>query len=108
MLVPQFRLLWLTAITVVPLLAMAGMETPGAPLCAAVAVAVGLLIILDALRAWPLLDGVAVVLPSVVRWVKDRPAELSIQIRSGNAAGSPSGLRPHCRMPCRVRKVSVA
>ena len=73
---------------------MAGMDTPGAPLCAAMAVAVGLLIILDALRAWPLLDGVAVVLPSVVRWVKDRPAELLIQIRSGNAAGQSIRIAP--------------
>ena len=87
MLVPRSRLVGWTAATVVPLLAFGGSGAAGAPVAVGLAVLALVLVAMDALRAWPLLDGVVVELPAVVRLVKHRPGELPLHLRTGSAGG---------------------
>lgn len=87
MLLPRPRLILLTACTLVPLLAVAGTGAGGAGLAGGLAGMLVFIALFDALRAWPLLDGLIASLPAVVRLVKNRPAEIPIHLTSGGAAG---------------------
>ncbi len=89
LLVPRSRLLVLTAVALVPLLTLAGTGGVGAALAGAGAGLLVAAMIFDALRAWPRLDGLTVKVPEVIRLVKNRAAEITVQWAHEGAAGRP-------------------
>jgi uncharacterized protein (DUF58 family) len=91
MIVPSQRLLWLTAVIILPLAAAAGMASGLALPCALAALAFALVALIDALSARKRLNAVELCVPQSVRLTKDVPGMLPLSI--DNRAGKPLALR---------------
>jgi hypothetical protein len=106
MLVPSTRLLWITALVLVPLFTVLGMlHVPGA-LLIGLALVVGLLVALDAPSALSRLSAVSINLPEVIRVSKGRAFDIECTLLT--AAGWTSHSRDRsavsaCLELCRAR-----
>ena len=83
-LVPTYRLLFLVGLILMPLTLLQVMIAPAMVPAILLAVALGLVFIVDAYRSRGRLLDVRVILPEVIRISKDREADFKIQIENEN------------------------
>jgi len=97
MLVPSERLLWLSALAVLPVATIAGFVSGAALPCALVIAAMALAAALDATHGSERLATIAVRTPQFLRLTKDVPASLPLKVENGSA--KPLVLRLGVAMP---------
>ena len=85
MLVPSTRLLWITALVLVPLFTVLGMLHVSGALLIGLALVVGLLVALDAPSALSRLSAVSVSLPEVIRVSKGRTFDIECTMTTSQA-----------------------
>jgi uncharacterized protein (DUF58 family) len=97
MTVPSERLLWVAALAVLPVAAVAGMVAGAALPCTLVIAAVALLAAFDAVRGSERLATVVVRAPQFLRLTKDVPGLLKLTVENGSS--KPLALRLGVAMP---------
>jgi hypothetical protein len=95
--VPSERLLWLAALVILPIAAIAGLVSGSALVCALAIAAIALVAALDAARGYERLATIAVSAPPFLRLTKDVPAFLPLRLE--NASAKPLALRLGIAMP---------
>src|SRR5262249_5968919 len=96
-LVPRSKLMVWVALVVLPFSVLGAVEPAATALALGAILALGLLAILDAMRARNSLAGISVKLPEVVRLSKDREGKLEVRIR--NEPQTPKVLRLALGLP---------
>jgi uncharacterized protein (DUF58 family) len=95
--VPSERLVWLAALVVLPVAAVAGMVNGAAVPCALAIAAMALVAAFDAVRGYERLATVGVRAPQFLRLTKDVPGLLPLTVENGSA--KPLALRLGVAMP---------
>src|ERR1700722_898379 len=95
--VPSERMLWVAALAVLPVAALAGMVSGAALPCALAIAAMALVAAFDAVRGYERLATLTVRAPQFLRLTKDVPAALPLIIENGSA--TPLALRLGVAMP---------
>src|SRR5580704_9881847 len=95
--IPSERLLWLAALAVLPVAAVAGIVSVAALPCALAIAAMALVAAFDAVRGYERLATITVRVPQFLRLTKDVPATLPLTV--DNASATPLSLRLGVAMP---------
>ncbi|HYR85751.1 MAG TPA: DUF58 domain-containing protein [Terriglobia bacterium] len=82
MLVPRTKLLFWVAVVVLPFALLGALAPEAAPICVLFVGALGVVALVDAVRAPRSLAGIGIELPPVARMSKDREGKLEVRIRN--------------------------
>lgn len=89
MIVPTSRLIWIAALVLLPLIAIAGFAPALAPICLSLVAPVLLLVLYDAFRGRRRLRSIRLSVPQTMRLTKDVPATLPIAIQNASPLDLP-------------------
>lgn len=103
MIVPSDKLLRWVGWVGVPALGLAGLDPRWSPVALGVVAALCFLLILDALRAPEVLDGLAVETPGVIRLTRGSAGVIPLRFRESSDGRVPRGLRLGLALPAEVR-----